>query len=121
MNAVNEKFLLPLDVICKNVTEQLPQSEYLIERHSILKGDTYSELSLSAKWLFEHETLSIELIFLVNKEKKQEMQAYIDDDDIRDDIDSAVGELFEDALQSTYPEHDWSYPIGEIKIKCKKI
>jgi hypothetical protein len=48
------------------------------------------------------------------------MKDYIEDDGVRDDIDSAVGELFESTLQEQYPDHDWSYPIGEVKLRCKK-
>ncbi len=115
------KTSLPLDAVCMVVAESLPSNEYLIDRHSIVKGEDYSDISVIAKWSSEYETISVELVFLVSADQKEGMQSYIDDDDVRDDIDSGVGELFENALQAQFPGYDWSFPIGEVKIECKKV
>ncbi len=121
MATTKVKTALPLDAVCTAVAGGLPNNEYLIDRHSIVKGEDYSDISVTAKWLPEYETISVELIFFVSADQKEGMQSYIDDDDVRDDIDSGVGELFENILQAQFPDFDWSYPIGEVKIKCKKV
>jgi len=121
MASTKTKTSLPLDAVCSTVAENLPNNEYMIERHSIVKGEDYTDVSVAAKWLPEYETISVELVFLVNGDQKDGMQGCLDDDDVRDDIDSGVGEQFENALQTLFPDYDWSYPIGEVKIKLKKI
>jgi len=114
------KISLSLEQACAFLQKHLPSSEYLIERHSIIKGETYTDLSVSAKWLAEYETISVDVKFLVTAAQKKEMQPYLDDENYRDDIDSGIGELFEQALKEQYPKYDWSFPIGEVKIKCAK-
>jgi hypothetical protein len=120
MSTTKPRASLPLDSASAFVVENLPNSEYLIERHSIAKGEDFSDISVTAKWLPEYETISVEVLFHVTGDQKDGMQNYIDDDDVKDDIDSGIGELFEQALRDQYPSYDWSCPIGEIKIKCKK-
>jgi hypothetical protein len=115
------KTSLPLDSVCEAVASELPESEYLVERHSIIKGESYVNIIVNAKWLTSYETIGIEVIFQVNSDQSLAMKAYIDDENIVDDIDSGVGELFESALHKKYPDYDWSYPIGKISIKCKKV
>lgn len=115
------KTSLSLDNVCEYVAAKIPTNEYLTERHSIFKGDDYTEVSVAAKWLAEYETISVQVVFLVRAEQYESMQGHIDDDGTNDDIDSGVGELFEKALRDQFPSYDWSYPIGEVLIKCKKI
>ena len=121
MTKQKSKTSLPLGRACKFVAENLPTSEYLTERHSIFKGEDYVDISVAANWLSEYETISVEVEFSVQAAQHESMQAHIHNDDTKDDIDSGIGELFENALQDEFPSYDWSYPIGEILIKCRKI
>jgi hypothetical protein len=117
----NPKHSLPLAEICSEVAALLPTSEYLTERHSIYIGEDYFGISVNAKWLLEYDSISVELAFQVTETQEELMTSQIEDEDVRDDIDSAVGELIETLLREKYPEHDWSYPIGEVKINCEKV
>jgi len=119
MKAKEDKFSVPLDSVCELAGKKLAESEYLVERHDIKKGDAYTDLSITAKWLPRHRVISIEVVFLVSS-GQDSIKNYLTDDDIKDDIDSGAGESFEDALRSIYPKFDWSYSVGEVKMKCKK-
>jgi hypothetical protein len=117
----NLKHSLSLEDACTEVGSLLPNSDYLIDRHSINIGEDYTAISVRAMWLLEYDTISIEVVFHVTPEQEESMTGQIEDDEIRDDIDSAIGELMESCLRSKYPEYDWSCPIGEVNIKCQKI
>lgn len=98
----------------------LENSEYLVERHSIVKGIDYTHLELSAKWLTTYETISVSVTFMTNAVQYKVLSTSVKDEELQDDIDSGVGESFEEALAKVYPEHDWSCLIGEVKIRVKK-
>lgn len=114
------KTSVSLESACALASEKLANSEFLVDRHSINKSDDYIDILISAKWLPKFSTISMEVMFLVSPTQKDNMQSNIDDEDIKDDIDSGAGEAFEDSLRALYPKFDWSYTVGEVKIKCKK-
>jgi hypothetical protein len=115
------KTSVSLESACSLASEKLAKSEFLIDRHAINKGNDYIDILISAKWVPKFSTISIEVLFLVSSSQKDSMQSNIDDEGIKDDIDSGAGEAFEDALRTLHPKFDWSYTVGEVKIKCKKV
>lgn len=119
MGAEKSKTSLSLDHASSFVAENLPNSEYLVERHSIVKGEDFSEVLVTAQWLLEYGTISVDVVFSVSKGQADGMQNYLDDDEIKDDIDSGIGELFEEALREQYPSYDWGYSIGAVNLRCE--
>jgi hypothetical protein len=115
------KTSLSLDSVCLAAKDLLSESEYLIERHSINIGEDYTSIQINAKWLAEYQSIALEVIFDVSKDQQNGMKQYLDDDEVKDDIDSAIGEIFEELLAKTYPSYDWRFPIGKVSIKIRKI
>lgn len=77
---------------------KLENSEYLVERHSIVKGEDYTRVEVSAKWLTTHGTISVSVTFITNAVQYKALSNSIEDDELKDDIDSGIGEAFEEAL-----------------------
>lgn len=118
--AKSPKKSLSLEKSCLAVVNGLPESEYMIERHTIVKGEDYRDIVVSAKWADGSESVNVSVTFIVTADQQENMQGYLDDDDVRDDIDSAIGEIFESALQGEYPDYNMRSPVGSVTMKCKK-
>jgi hypothetical protein len=116
----DERLKLSLTKPCQAVEELLPTNEYLVDRHSICLGNEYQALSVKAKWLPDYGSISVQVTFKATPEKLDSLRALLDDEGVIDDIDSGVGELFEEALRREYPAFNWDYPIGEVNIKAVK-
>jgi len=110
---------LSLEPAISLATKNLPSSEYLVERHSININVDYLSVNFSAEWSLEFGSILVSVSFFVNEEQEQAFLANLDDDTIRDDIDSGIGKVFEEALREVYPEHDWNYIIGQVNIDVK--
>jgi len=111
---------LPLDTVLATVSDKLPHSEYLVDRHSISIAQDYLSVDVKAKWLPEYGTLSVTATFIGSADQCEQMEANFDDEETKDDIDSGIGELIEEALKEIYPKHDWECVIGEVRLSVKK-
>lgn len=114
------RMTLPLDTVLATVSQKLPHSEYLVDRHSIEIAQDYLSVEVKAKWLPEYGTLSVTATFVGSAEQCEQIESNFDDEETKDDIDSGIGELLEEALKETYPKHDWECVIGEVRLAVKK-
>jgi hypothetical protein len=118
-----EKRTLKLEKVCELCAARMPKNEYFLDRHDLAQGRDYNKLLISAKWSSdpESDSILIDAIFELSSEQYDAMKYNLQEEEFIDDLDSGLGEEFETALGDVYPGYDWSYTVGKVKVKAKKI
>jgi hypothetical protein len=110
----------PLEQVSANTAMLLPSSEYLVDRHDITSPDSYLRLSVSASWIPQYDSVKIQVVFEATAEQAVSLKSDLDDESTADDIDSGIGEAFEEAFAKVYPESD-GVGIGSTSAKVKIV
>ena len=110
----------PLEQVAAKTATLLPSSEYLVERHDITCPGSYLRLSVSASWIPKYDSVKIKIVFEATAEQAVSLKSYLDDESTADDIDSGVGEAFEEAFAKVYPDSD-GVGIGSTSVKVKIV
>ena len=114
----SEKY--PLEQISQKAAVLLTTSEYLVDRHYINLGDDYIRLTISASWFPDDESVNIKVVFEANEDQHSALKSSLEDEDTWDDIDSGIGEAFEEAFSEIYPDAG-GVSIGKTSAKVKIV
>ena len=110
----------PLEEVAAKTASLLPSSEYLVERHDITCPDRYLRLLVSASWIPKYDSVKIKVVFEATAEQADSLKSDLEDESTADDIDSGVGEAFEEAFAEIYPDSD-GVGIGGTSAKVKIV
>ena len=110
----------PLEQVSAKTAMLLPSSEYLVDRHDITSPDSYLRLSVSASWIPQYDSVEIKVVFEVTAEQAVGLKSYLDDEGTADDIDSGLGEAFEEAFAVVYPDSG-GVGVGSTSAKVKIV
>jgi hypothetical protein len=114
----SSKYLL--EQVSAKTAMLLPNSEYLVDRHDITSPDSYLRLSVSASWIPQYDSVKIQVVFEATAEQAVSLKSYLEDESTADDIDSGVGEAFEEAFAKVYPDSD-GVGISSTSAKVKIV
>jgi hypothetical protein len=118
--STNNSSKYPLEQVSAKTAMLLPNSEYLVDRHDITSPSSYLRLSVSASWIPQYESVKITVVFEATAEQAVSLKSYLDDESTADDIDSGVGEAFEEAFAEVYPD-SVGVGIGSTSAKVKIV
>lgn len=116
----DKKTKYPLDQVADKAASLLPSSEYLVDRHDITCPDSYLRLSVSASWIPKYDSVEVKVVFEATAEQAESLQSCLDDESTADDIDSGIGEAFEEAFAEVYPDAE-GVGIGSTSAKVKIV
>ena len=110
----------PLEQVAAKIASLLPSSEYLVDRHDITCPESYLRLQITASWIPLYDSVEIKVVFEATAEQAVSLKSDLADESTADDIDSGVGETFEEAFAEVYPDAD-GVGIGRTSAKVKIV
>jgi hypothetical protein len=110
----------PLEKVSLLAAAMLPSSEYLLDRHDIKSDDDYLRISVTASWIPEYSSAQVNVVFEGTADQAARMKSLLADETCLDDIDSGLGEAFEEAFSQVYPDAD-GVGIGRTSAKFKTV
>jgi hypothetical protein len=110
----------PLEQVSTKAAAFLTASEYLVDRHDINLGNDYLRLTVSSAWFPDDESVNVKVVFEANEDQQPALKSSLEDEDTWDDIDSGIGEAFEEAFSEIYPDAG-GVSIGKTSAKVKIV